>query len=106
GGCPRREPVAPVAPPPPVVAGPPVTLPDGGLRHTTRLAWMGWSAGGAFAACSRRAEDFTDAGRIGRCLVVDAPGAAATPRDAAPPDFVRDTAPPDAAPAPCRVLLD
>lgn len=106
-GCPRREPVsAPLSPPPPVSAGPKVALPDGGLRHTERLAVVGWDAGGAFWACARRAEEFAPgaAEKIGRCVVVAAPGAEAKAAAFAPGAFTRDVSPPDAAPGRCRVL--
>jgi hypothetical protein len=92
--------------------GPPakVVLPDGGVHHTERLAWVAWRAGGAnptFAACGRRTADLGVQGQLCGCVVVERAGAAPTPgawtEDAG---FIRDRSAVEFAPGGCRVLLD
>ena len=109
-GCPRKDAVAPVGVTPPVSAGPKVALPDGGMRHTERLAVTGWSQAGAFWACSQRTAEFGQPGRTGRCLVVEKAGDAAMQHEfaegAITPDAAREGGRPDAAPGRCRVLFE
>ncbi|MSP62349.1 MAG: hypothetical protein EXR72_18855 [Myxococcales bacterium] len=105
--CPRRDPATPAAALPAPALGPRVALPDGGVHHTERLAWTAWRADGAFAACGRRTADFTVAGTLRGCVIVERPGGSPAPLDwSGDPAFRRESAPVDAAPGGCRVLLD
>ena len=107
-GCPRRD-----GTPPPRHASAPsgdgkVALPDGGMRHDQRLAWVAWAGDRpAFGACGRRTDDLASLGQRGRCWVVEGPGAAPVERDwTALPGFVQDRSPVDQAPGRCRVAVD
>ncbi len=113
-GCPRREVQQPIAAPPPTVAGPPVALPDGGVRHTARLALVAWK-GSTVGACGRRTRELGERGAIKGCVVVAEPGQPAAPLDwTSERGFVEDRSPVDAAAGDraakgsggCRVLLE
>jgi len=97
-GCPKHD-AAPTSPPPPTVAGPKVALPDGGMRHTERLATAAWR-GGAFRACGER-----NGGPSG-CKLVAAAGERASDAAADGEGFAADRSPPTSAPGVCRVLFD
>lgn len=101
--CPRSDPPATGKTPIPV-AGPAVALPDGGLRHTARLAWTAWSADAIFQACSRRTSDFALQGKLGECNSV--PARASIQRGSVVAPLVHDASAVDAAPRGCRVIFD
>jgi hypothetical protein len=102
-GCKRDAP--PAGPPPPPVAGPKVALPDGGMRHTQRLAWVSWSSDAIFQACGRRTPDLATQGKLGECSSVPARGPKGIEHSVVAP-LAHDASAPDAAPGGCRVLFD
>lgn len=105
-GCRHHPADAPLSPPPPVSPGPAVTLPDGGMRHTIRLAGAGWDAASAFQACARHLDDAgTPRPPFGPCLIVRGPGAAAEAQPAPDRAFFDDTSVSTAAPDGCHTAF-
>lgn len=116
-GCPPRAPdnaiasavANAVSPPPPASLGPAGQLPDGGMHHSERLAWSGWSHDGRFIACSRRTDDLAQRGQLTRCLVArpgEPPQTVDGPTAVSAVAFTYDSASIDVGPGACRVRFD